>query len=151
MTHHRHLKKDERGAALLEFALVFGIFVFVLYGLIAFGMMLSMKQTITHAAAEGARAAIGVTDDPATPADERETAARNRVASALSAWNTAQKNAAVVNVKFLDPTTTPSCSTSCIEVTITYKYKDQPLVPPAPGLGLVTPDTLSSDAIVALS
>jgi Flp pilus assembly protein TadG len=140
------MQKNERGAALLEFALVFGIFVFVLYGLIAFGMMLSMKQTITHAATEGARAAIGVTDDPATPNDEREDAAKARVASALSGWNAAQVAHTSVVVSF--PNT---CPTSCIKVHITYDYKNQPLVPPAPGLGLVTPDTLSSDAIVALS
>jgi Flp pilus assembly protein TadG len=140
------MQRDERGAALLEFALVFGIFVFVLYGLIAFGMILSMKQTITHAATEGARAAIGVTNDPATPNDEREDAAKARVASALSGWNSAQVAHTDVVVSF--PNT---CPTTCIKVHITYHYKDQPLVPPAPGLGLVTPDTLSSDAIVALS
>jgi Flp pilus assembly protein TadG len=140
------MQNDERGAALLEFALVFGIFVFVLYGLIAFGMILSMKQTITHAATEGARAAIGVVNDPATPNDERKDAAIARVNSALSAWNTAQKAATNIDVTF--PNT---CPTSCIEVHVTYNYNNQPLVPPAPGLGLGTPDTLSSDAIVALS
>ena len=143
------MQNEERGAALLEFALVFGIFVFVLYGLIAFGMILSMKQTITHAAAEGARAAIGVAQGDTTPAngvDDRIDAAKARVNSALSAWNTAQKAQTAVAVTF-----PASCPTSCIEVHITYNYKNQPLVPPAPGLGLVTPDTLSSDAIVALS
>ena len=49
----------ENGVEMLEFALVIPIFIFVLYGLIAFGMMLSAKQTITHSAAEGARAAVG--------------------------------------------------------------------------------------------
>jgi len=142
------MQKNERGAALLEFALVFGIFVFVLYGLIAFGMMLSMKQNITHAATEGARAAIGVAQGDAdhNGVDDREDAARARVASALSAWNAAQLAHTNVVVSF--PNT---CPTSCIKVHITYDYTNQPLVPPAPRLGLVTPDTLSSDAIVALS
>jgi hypothetical protein len=143
------MQNDERGAALLEFALVFGIFVFVLYGLIAFGMILSMKQTITHAAAEGARAAIGVAQGDTSPAngvDDRVDAAKARVNSALGAWNSAQKAATTIDVTF-----PASCPTSCIDVHVIYKYKDQPLVPPAPGLGLVTPDTLSSDAVVALS
>src|SRR5947207_6832460 len=54
----------ENGVEMLEFALVIPIFIFVLYGLIAFGMMLSAKQTITNAASEGARAAVGATGDP---------------------------------------------------------------------------------------
>ena len=44
---------DESGAALVEFALVVGLFVFVLYGLVWFGMMLALKQGVTNAAAEG--------------------------------------------------------------------------------------------------
>lgn len=147
------MQRDERGAALLEFAFVFGIFVFVLYALIAYGMMLSLKNSVTHAAAEGARAAIGVSSGDANHngVDDREDAARARVATALNWLSTAQRNATTVTVTFLGPSSTPSCSTSCIEVHISYPYKTQPLVPPAPGLGIVTPDTLSSDAIVALS
>src|SRR4051812_45463695 len=116
MTHHRHMKKNERGAALLEFALVFGIFVFVLYGLIAFGMMMSMKQNITHAATEGARAAIGVAPGDTSPAngvDDRIDAAKARVASALNGWNSAQKAQTVVDVTFPPPSI---CPTSCIDV-----------------------------------
>ena len=54
---------DESGAALVEFALVVGLFVFILYGLISFGMILATKQRITNAAAEAARAAVGESND----------------------------------------------------------------------------------------
>ena len=40
---------------------------------------------------------------------------------------------------------------SCIFVTITYDYSAHPIVPPAPGLGLVTPSKLSSKAVVQVS
>src|SRR5437588_6838703 len=60
--------RGENGVEMLEFALVIPIFVFVLYGLIAFGLMLSAKQTVTNAAAEGARAAVGATGDPVATA-----------------------------------------------------------------------------------
>jgi Flp pilus assembly protein TadG len=149
MTHSKHLQRDERGAALLEFAFVFGIFVFVLYGLIAFGMILSLKQSVTHAATEGARSAIGVAQGDTSPAngvDDRTDAAIAHVKSSLGWLGPTKVNATTITVTY-----PPSCPTSCIDVKITYPYSDQPLVPAAPGLGLVTPSTLSSEAVVALS
>jgi Flp pilus assembly protein TadG len=152
MTHSKHLQRDERGAALLEFAFVFGIFVFVLYGLIAFGMILSLKQSVTHAATEGARSAIGITNDPATPADERTDAAIAHVRSSLNWLGTSKLNATTIAVSYPATGSNPDqCPTTCIKVVVTYPYNAQPLVPAAPGLGLVTPSTLSSTAIVALS
>jgi len=50
---------------------------------------------------------------------------------------------------------TPTYSTAacgpnqCITVTITYDLQNHPVVPPAPGLGLVTPNTISSTAVVS--
>jgi hypothetical protein len=152
MTHLKHQRRDERGAALLEFALVFGIFVFVLYALIAFGMMMSLKNSVTHAAAEGARAAIGVTDNPATPNDERTDAAVARVKATLSWLGTTKLNATTITVTYPPTGSGPGqCPTSCIDVKVSYPYNSQPLVPPAPGLGLVTPNSLASESIVALS
>ncbi|MBV8691616.1 MAG: pilus assembly protein [Actinobacteria bacterium] len=148
MTHLKHQRRDERGAALLEFALVFGIFVFVLYGLIAYGMMLSLKNSVTHAAAEGARAAIGVTSGDAdhNGVDDRTDAAVARVKSSLNWLGASKVNATTITVTYPS-----SCPTSCIDVKISYPYDSQPLVPPAPGLGLVTPSSIGSEAVVALS
>jgi hypothetical protein len=39
----------------------------------------------------------------------------------------------------------------CITVKITYPYSDHPLVPSAPGLGLITPDKLTGTAVVQVS
>jgi hypothetical protein len=35
-------------------------------------------------------------------------------------------------------------------VTIAYPYKDKPIVPSAPGLGVVMPDTMTSNAVVKI-
>jgi hypothetical protein len=46
---------------------------------------------------------------------------------------------------------TAACGTSgneCITVTITYNLDTNPVIPPAPGLGLVMPKKVSSTAIV---
>jgi len=131
---------------MLEFALVIPIFVFVLYGLIAFGVMLSGKQTITHAASEGARAAVGAAPNDAAQID----AAKKRVKDAMSSLS--QYNVDDPAEFSAVPAQCPAPSLQrCITVTVTYPYSDKPLVPEAPGLGLVMPNTLKSVAVVQVS
>jgi Flp pilus assembly protein TadG len=141
----------ENGVELLEFALVIPIFVFVLYGLIAFGLMLSAKQTITHSASEGARAAIGATPNPGESQDDAyKRVAKDRVGLAmgsLSQYHVTDPGAADAIVDWCSGSSGPRC----ITVTVTYDYSAHPLVPPAPGLGLVTPSKLSSKAVVQVS
>ena len=142
-------RRNEDGVVLIEFAFVFALFVFILYALIAFGMALSLKHSITHAAAEGARAAIGVADDPATATDDREDRAIAEVTDSLE-WLGDKYDANDVTAEVKD------CSAAapgpqCIFVEIAYPYEDRPLVPQAPGLGLMTPETMSSTAVVKIS
>ncbi len=137
------LRRDESGAALVEFALVFGLFVFILYGLIAFGMMLALKQSVTNASAEGARAAVGITDEAAAI-----TKAKDTVADRLD-WlgGKYQSSDTTASVGFCSGSTGPKC----ITVKINYPYSSRPLVPPAPGLGLITPDSFGSTAVVQIT
>ncbi len=132
-------RRDESGAALVEFALVFGIFVFLLYGLIAFGMVLATKQRITNAAAEAARATVGVAD-----AAIAETTATNRVTKILGAPN-GRYSVTPVGAP-CDPLV--PLGAQCVTVTVTWDYKNHPVVPPAPGLGVVMPDSFGSVATV---
>ena len=119
----------------MEFALVVGLFVFILYGLVAFGMVLATKQRVTNAAAEGARAAVGSANAP----------------DAVNAA-TARVLAAGLPVGAYTPVyTTAPCGTTgneCITVSITWTYKDHPVVTTAPGLGLVMPESFGSTATV---
>jgi Flp pilus assembly protein TadG len=135
------LRRDESGAALLEFSLVFLLFALMLYGLIAFGMILATKQRITSAASGAARAAVGAASD-----GEAVTRATQRVEDALGApgsytpgYSTAPCNTAV------------PAGPRCITVNITWDYENHPIVPPAPGLGLVTPDEFGATAVVQFS
>jgi Flp pilus assembly protein TadG len=135
-------RRDQSGAAMVEFALVVGLFVFVLYGLISFGMILTTKQRITNAAAEGARAAVGQTTAAAAV-----TAATTRITSALGPAGTTYTIGPGAGV----PTTGSCGSNNCITVTITYDLAGHPVVPLAPGLGLVTPSSITSTAVVMYS
>ena len=142
-----HRAKSEDGVVLIEFAFVFALFVFILYALVAFGAALALKQSVTHAAAEGARAAVGVIDDPATVEDEREQKALDEVRASLDWIGDKYSDSDVTaDVNFCDGTS----GASCMFVEINYPYKDKPVVPPSPGLGVVMPDTMKSEAVVKI-
>ena len=54
----RHLRKDERGAALLETAITIPLILLVAVGIFEFGRAYQTWQVLTNAAREGARVAI---------------------------------------------------------------------------------------------
>lgn len=65
--------RSQRGAVVVEFALVFSLFILVVSGIISFGAAFAAQQSVTHAAAEGARGLVGFTGpsgDYATRVDE---------------------------------------------------------------------------------
>ena len=126
----------------MEFALVIGLFMFVLYGLVWFGMMLALKQGITNAAAEGARSAVGLTGAAA------QTKAQQTVADRLS-WLGGNYQASDVTIGL--PAPCVGGSGTCITVKISYPWKTRPIVPPAPGLNLVSPTSFGSEATVQIS
>jgi len=134
----RFRRGDESGAAIVEFAFVFVVFVFFLYGLITFGVILAQKQAITNAAADGARSAVGATSDAGA-----QSLADTRVLDALGA----------PNGRYSSTYSFATCGGThrCITVQITWDYKYHPIVPPAPGLGLATPDTFGAKAVVQYS
>ena len=131
---------------MLEFALVIPIFVFVLYGLIAFGIMLSGKQTMTNAASEGARAAVGAVPNVGETQSAAEVrVAKARVDQALQGQLSGNYTSSMTTASVAQCANT---SGNCITVKVTYPYSSKPLIPTAPGLGLVMPNTISATAVV---
>ncbi|MGC6372353.1 TadE/TadG family type IV pilus assembly protein [Pseudomonas sp. K2I15] len=59
------LPRKQKGAAALEFAMVFMIFFAVFYGLVSYSLPLLLMQSFTQAAAEGVRRSVAL--DPAMP------------------------------------------------------------------------------------
>ncbi len=142
-------RRGESGAALLEFALVAPIFFFILYALVVFGMALALKQSVTNAAAEGARSTVGVVDNPATAGvDERVENAKNVALQRLGWLSTGQKASLTINP------TIGTCTVgtgTCITVQVTYPYDANPLVPSAPIIKQIQPKTVGSTATVRLN
>jgi Flp pilus assembly protein TadG len=62
--------KDDRGATIVEFAIVLPVFILLIFGIIDFGLLIYNKQILTNASREGARAGVqqaappGVTQSP---------------------------------------------------------------------------------------
>ena len=65
-TASRRCRQDD-GAALVEFALVFPLLVFLLFGIFGAGMVLNRRLSVTQAAREGARYGATVAADQCTP------------------------------------------------------------------------------------
>ncbi|MDI6869856.1 MAG: TadE/TadG family type IV pilus assembly protein [Bacillota bacterium] len=57
------LVREEKGQAIVEFALVVSLFLLMMLGMITFGQLLNAQLSVTYLAREGARlAALGGTD-----------------------------------------------------------------------------------------
>jgi Flp pilus assembly pilin Flp len=125
MMRERRRGVDEDGAALVEFALVFVLFMMLVWGVIAFGSFWATQQAITHAAAEGARAMVGSLD--------AENEARAVVARQFDAIGQQPE----VDITPPEPCGPANCRT------VTVRWIGEPLVPPLFGVpeGLTHPSS----------
>ena len=68
--------RSERGAELIEFAVVMPILIFIIAGIFEFGMMFRPFEAVTNAAREGARVGVLPGYNPTRCADARERLSR---------------------------------------------------------------------------
>ena len=157
----RRRRRTQNGAAAVEFALVAPLLLLLVFGVISYGYMLSFRQALSQGAAEGARAAA-VSPYPA--AADKETAALNAINDALNvnaygitctgvaAGSSLKKDGVVVGTCSV---TTAACESDptkdCVTVALDYHYKDHPLLPNFPGVGLVLPSHLTYDSTARVS
>jgi Flp pilus assembly protein TadG len=129
-----------RGASAVEFALVVPVLLYLVFGIISFGYMLSFRQALSQGAAEGARAAaVAVTG---TTDAVRAASAQAAVNDALGSYGVSCSGGVLlragktVGTCTITPTVTCSSGSSavtCAQITLDYKYKQNSLLP---GLGL---------------
>ena len=145
------MKRNEGGAAVVETALCLCFVVLPLvFATIAYAYMLSFRQTVSQSVAEGVRAAA-VAPASATQA-EREDVAKAAVTAALKSGPgglTCDSPHVTCTVVPL-----PNCGTGstndCMQVTVSYPYKDHSLLP-IPGLGFAMPSVISYSAVAEVS
>lgn len=129
------------GVAALEFAIVSMVFLVILFGILTYGFIFGMDQSMNHAAEEGARAAISKT----TEADAI-THAQNTALDRLSWLGGNIQSSDVVAAVADCPNDT---AVRCITVTIIYPWDTRPVIPKFPGLP--TPTRMIAVATVELT
>ncbi|MFL9988967.1 TadE/TadG family type IV pilus assembly protein [Paraburkholderia sediminicola] len=144
---HRSLSSRQLGASAVEFALVFPLFFMIFYAIVTFSMIFVVQQGLTLAAEEGARAALNYQLAPnINTALGKRTAFACQVATGLTTW---------LETKVDCSSDWAPCAydatMACVTVTLTYDYKDRPLVPPMPLLNVTLPSQLTSMATVQLN
>jgi Flp pilus assembly protein TadG len=158
MPGQRRRQHDERGAEMVEFAFVVVLLIALLYGIISYGLILSAQSTVTQAAADGARAGIVAASSTLGP----KGTAENQAANDLSWMDKgqcyqpdAQPSAIGTSGGILTCIATEvpcaSAGNQCLSVTVTYQYGRDPIFPLLPGLGVITPSTISSTDVLQMS
>lgn len=140
----------------MEFALLVPLLVLILFGIISYGVMLSFRQSLSQAAAEGARAAA-VTFVAGDKKDEAVLAVSGALDSFdISCTDTGNLLRDGEDVGECDISEPGSCvpaatGVQCVIVTLTYDYQDHSIVPTFPGVGIVLPDKLTYEAQARVS
>jgi Flp pilus assembly protein TadG len=158
----RHADDDERGAELIEFALVVVLLITLLYGIITYGLILGAQATITQAAADAARSGIVSSSTSVATAEAQactDVGWMNKTCGNPVTFNTSNctfsPNPADAITAFACTEPCPSNSgnsvNTCLAVTVSYNYSATPLFPELPGLGVITPSTISSTNVLQLS
>ncbi|WP_084250280.1 TadE/TadG family type IV pilus assembly protein [Sphingomonas mali] len=111
---YRRLVRDERGAALVEMAMVLPVLMLLILGIIVYGQWLACANALQQSANEGARASLS-----GLSLDERALTARQTVADSLSHYDSIDQRKVVVGIQ--DDGTT-------VNVTVNYDMSDQPVM-----------------------
>lgn len=147
----------QRGAAAIEFVLLFLLFFSLFYALVSYAIAMMLQESFQHAAEEGARAAIAVdplayTSTATYQSDGIEPRVRSTVGNSL-AWLPAKAKTKALG----DGNGNVQISYSGDEVTVEVVYTGytgDPLLPilTFPVIGSVPslPDDLSGKAVITL-
>lgn len=144
--------KRNTGAAAIEFALVFPLFFVIFYAIITYGLIFVAQQSITLAAAEGARAALRSAASDAVRGENATNAAIGTGSAAY--WLTPRLT--VENSLSTCPYSSEANNNTgvrCYRVTVRYAgYAQNPLVPLllGPLMSVLVPDKLESTAVIQI-
>ncbi|MGH8991260.1 MAG: TadE/TadG family type IV pilus assembly protein [Acidimicrobiia bacterium] len=130
--------RGERGAAVVELSICLIVIVVIVFGVVSYGVILSFKQTMTQAAAEGARAGAMGTNTTASGL------ASNATAKSLGAFGKTCGSGGLTCTFTVNPCVPGPPSAKCIEVDLVYDYQGHPLLPPLPFISSFLPTTLRS-------
>ncbi|MFC4859829.1 TadE/TadG family type IV pilus assembly protein [Pseudomonas sp. MAHUQ-62] len=123
--------RQQKGAAAIEFSLVFVIFFAIFYGVVSYCLPLLMLQSFNEASADAVRRAVSINPESANFLT-LATAEANTAVSQKLAWLPA-------SVRGNLPAPAVTLSGGVLTVRIAYPYETRPVVPflVLPGIGRV--------------
>lgn len=139
--------EEERGAELIEFAVVIVLLIALLYGIITYGVILAAQATVTQAAADAARSGIVAASSAVVSTAEAQ-------AGTDVGWmnkGTCGTSGTTITCVASEIPCPSNTANTCLKVTVTYNYGSAPLFPELPGLGVITPSSITSTNILQLS
>lgn len=140
----RHQHQHQDGAVVVEFAIVFVLFVTLLAGLIQYGTIFAVQQSLSHAAAEATRAAVDVVDE--TEAQDRaEAVVADQLDWLREEGITVGPDPMAMPCEEAAPATYPA-GTDCFVVRVAYDWANHALVPTM--FAVATPQTLTARAVI---
>lgn len=149
----------QRGAAAIEFALLFLLFFVMFYALVSYAIAMLLQESFQHAAEEGARAAIAVdplayTSTAQYQSDGVEPRVRTTVGNALD-WLPAKAKSHVLGAGNANVQVDLDESSGVLTVVVAYTgYTADPLLPilSVPPIGAVPklPANLTGTAVIEL-
>jgi Flp pilus assembly protein TadG len=150
---------------MVEFAFVGVILVMFAFGIIVFGFLLSFKQDVTRAAAEGARVGAVVAPPASQPPDmESDPRYQATLAATDDAVRGFDHECGVDGMQCLvtvhdcaNPAITDPAlywtdtAQDCVTVRLEYDYAEFPLIIDPPLLSGALPDTVSSESVARVN
>jgi Flp pilus assembly protein TadG len=88
--------KDQKGAAFIEFTIIFPLLMVLIFGIVEFGLILYNQQVITNASREGARAGI-VARDPRLDSAGIEAVVNNYTQNRLISFGSSYATTSINN------------------------------------------------------
>ncbi len=153
----RRCRGDE-GAGLVEFALISILLFTLLFGIISFGLMMSFRQDVTRAAAEGARG--GAVAIPLVQGQSFSTAAQTAAQSALNdavkqmGGRFKNSGCSTAGMTCTPPVIGPCASQpayQCVTVHLEYDYDGDPLYGDIPFMSAFYPDKIQSTSVARIN
>jgi Flp pilus assembly protein TadG len=148
--------RGDDGASFVEFALISILLFTILFGIINFGLILSFRQDVTRAAAEGARggavaipASVG---DTATAQAAADGAVKEAVRGIGGRFNTANPcGVSGMTCTASIATCANDAGHKCVTVKVSYAYRDHPLYGNLPFVSLFNPSTVSATSVARIN
>ena len=162
-THTARRDRRRYGGAAVEFALVFPAFFVLLYGMVNYGLVLALQQSLVVASEDAARAAVAC--DPAQDEEDHADCVTDRARAAAGtalAWLPAGRQQLILgdqnsNVGVVIDDDPDTAEPVTVTVTLEYpNYAANPLLPPLLSLSYIEtqipplPSRLAATSVIRL-